>query len=244
MTTICVIPARYASTRFPGKPLALIKGKSLIERVWTNASRASRVTKVIVATDDDRIRDAAESFGATVVMTSPECGSGTERVAEVAGSVVADAYVNVQGDEPLMSPSIIDAVISALDGDPSADCATAVFETSDEGVAANQDSAKVALDKNGYALYFSRAPIPFLSRHSSARASYKKHIGIYAYRRDALLKLSGLPSSPSEEVEKLEQLRMLWHGLKIKCVGVFADTAGVDSPDDIARVERILESEK
>ncbi|PKN01931.1 MAG: 3-deoxy-manno-octulosonate cytidylyltransferase [Elusimicrobia bacterium HGW-Elusimicrobia-1] len=243
MKTVCVIPARYASTRFPGKPLAVIKGKPLIQRVWDNARRAAKVSAVIIATDDERIRAAATAFGAEVVMTPTDCATGTERVAAVARKIEADAYVNAQGDEPLMPPSVIDAVVKALEADESAACATAFFETADEKLAADPDTAKVVLDKNGYALYFSRAAIPFVSRHSGARALYKKHIGIYAYRGDILLGIAALPVCPAEEAEKLEQIRLLWNGLKIKCVSVAADTVGVDSPDDIAKVERLLSEE-
>ncbi len=196
--------------------------------------------KVVIATDDERIRAAAEAFGAEVVMTSPDCATGTERVAEVARKIEADAYVNVQGDEPLMSPTVIDDVVGALAADDSAACATAFFETVDEASVKNADTAKIVTDKNGYALYFSRAPIPFVSRHSGASVLYKKHIGIYAYRGDVLLGIAGLPACPAEEAEKLEQLRLLWNGLKIKCVRSAEDTVGVDSPDDIAKVERLI----
>jgi len=245
MKVIGVIPARYGSTRFPGKPLALVKNKPLLLRVWERVCLAKTLSDVIIATDDNRIADAAKKFGAIVEMTSKDCASGTERVAEVAlRHNEAKVFINIQGDEPLISPATIDAIAGVFTDSKEEECVTAYFPTTknDTPSVLTPDTAKLILDKNGYALYFSRAPIPSPARHSKVKdIIYLKHIGIYGYTRDFLVnKLKNLQPAPMEEIEQLEQLRFLWNGIKIKCVRAESDSIGVDSPEDIRKIEKFL----
>jgi len=248
MRIIGVIPSRYASSRFPGKPLALIKGKPLIRRVWERAKMAKHLDDVIIATDDERISSAARSFGAKVEMTSARCASGTDRVAEVAARYPdAAAFVNIQGDEPLISPLTIDGVASVFlkDKDGSVECATAVFPTTKiaSPEIENASTAKVITDRNGFALYFSRALIPAPAAHASLKSGviYLKHIGIYGYRRNFLVeKIKSLEPCPMESIEQLEQLRFLYNGIKIRCVNASSDSFGVDTPGDIVKIEKLL----
>ncbi|OGS17915.1 MAG: hypothetical protein A2219_01880 [Elusimicrobia bacterium RIFOXYA2_FULL_50_26] len=240
MKTIGVIPARYASSRFPGKPLALIDGKPLIERVWSRASLCRQLDEVIIATDDRRIRQTAEAFGAHSVMTSAACASGTDRIAEVARKYAKDAsvFINIQGDEPLISPALIDRLVLALNNNPSIPCVTAAYPINGTKDAANPDIVKVVTDENGCAMYFSRSPVPY------ARAKRKpgclKHLGIYGYRRQFLLNFARWKPTRLEQVEMLEQLRILEKGYKIKVVASPQDSFGVDVPGDIEKIETIL----
>lgn len=244
MRVIGIIPARYGSTRFPGKPLALIAGKSLIQRVVEQCRKAAALAEVIVATDDERIRQAARSF-CRVEMTSPNHPSGSDRIAEVARGLACDAVVNIQGDEPLMDPAVINRVAEALHR---AEMSTAATPLQDPAEYDNPNVVKVVVNQAGQALYFSRRTIPYLREAASQPAAeqmrafpFLKHLGIYGFRRDTLLRLVGLPVSPLEAAEKLEQLRALDHGIPLAVVQVQYDSVGVDAPADIARVERLLQ---
>jgi 3-deoxy-manno-octulosonate cytidylyltransferase (CMP-KDO synthetase) len=243
MKLIGIIPARYASTRFPGKPLALIAGKSLIQRVVEQCRQAQALEEIIVATDDERIRRAVEPF-CRVEMTLPEHPSGSDRIAEVARRCPCDGVINIQGDEPLIDPGVIDAVAEALGG---AEMSTAATRLADETEYENANVVKVVVNAAGQALYFSRRTIPYVREAASrsvaeqmAAFPFLKHLGIYGYRRDTLLRLVRCPVSPLENAEKLEQLRALENGIPISVVTVAYHSIGVDVPEDVQRVERIL----
>ncbi len=239
MRTIGIIPARYASTRLPGKPLADIWGKPLIQYVYEQARKAESLNEVIVATDDERVLRAVQGFGGKAMMTSPDHPSGTDRCAEVAKELECDLVINIQGDEPLIPPSVIDRVAQAL-GESSPDipmCSAATIASPEER--GNPNVVKVVMDKNNLALYFSRSPIPFL-RHPLTSTSTFRHIGIYGYRKDFLLKFVSLSQTPLELTESLEQLRALEYGFKIKIVIVDYSPVGVDTPEDLERVREML----
>lgn len=246
MKFIAIIPARYASTRFPAKPLAMLGGRPIIERVYTQVAKA--VNDVAVATDDERIFSAVERFGGRAVMTSTEHRSGTDRCYEAFCKVGGgfDAVINVQGDEPFIQPSQIEAVKRCFD-DPSTDIATLVKPFSEQdGLAAleNPNSPKVVVDASGHAIYFSRSVIPYLRGVERsqwlARHTFYKHIGMYAFRADALREVTSLPQSSLELAESLEQLRWLQNGYKIG-VGISdVETIGIDTPEDLVRAERFL----
>ncbi len=245
MNVIGIVPARYASTRFPGKPLALIAGKPLIRHVVERCQRAKSLSEVIVATDDTRIREAAQNF-CRVEMTAPEHPSGSDRIAEVAARCACDAVVNIQGDEPLIDPAVIDAVADALANSEMSTAATPIRSTDEYG---SPNAVKVVVSTAGQALYFSRRTIPYLRDAAGGSESeqmgafpFLKHLGIYGYRRETLLRLVRFPVSPLERAEKLEQLRALENGIPIAVVKVAYDSVGVDVPSDVARVERILAS--
>ncbi len=254
MKYIAVIPARYASTRFPGKPLALLGGKPVVQRVYEQV--AGVVDDAVVATDDERIRDAVLTFGGRVVMTSPDHRSGTDRCREACDKVCAqekrtfDVVVNVQGDEPFIHSSQLETVMRCFD-DPATDIATLVkpFAATD-GLAAleNPNSPKVVLDAQSRALYFSRSVIPYLRgvprEEWLARHTFYKHIGLYAFRAEVLRAVTDLPQSPLELSESLEQLRWLENGYKIGVGISHVETIGIDTPDDLARAETFLRSEK
>lgn len=233
-----IIPARHASTRLPGKPLLDVAGKTLIERVYERA-RASGAESVTIATDDDRIRAAAEAFGARVIMTASEHRSGTERLGEAIGhlGLEPDAIVvNLQGDEPLMSPALLRRVAQALQAEPGAVVATACHRIRDVGEFRNPNAVKVVRDASGHALYFSRAPIPF-PRDGEIPPEAFRHIGLYAYRAGFVARYCSWPPCLLETVEQLEQLRILWHGERILVVETDeVPEAGVDTPDDLERV--------
>jgi 3-deoxy-manno-octulosonate cytidylyltransferase (CMP-KDO synthetase) len=234
-----VIPARFASTRFPGKPLAALAGKPLIQHVWERASQSKYLSRLVVATDDERIASAARSFGAQVAMTRSDHASGTDRAAEVADSTDASIIVNIQGDEPLIDPDAIDAALLTLLDDPNCQMASLKRRITDEREIQNPNVVKVVTAANGDALYFSRSAIPFQRGHD---AGYFKHIGLYVYRRDLLLSYSSLPVGPLEKAECLEQLRALENGIPIRVAETSYDTIGVDTPEDLAAVERIFSS--
>ena len=238
-----LVPARYASTRFPGKPLHLIAGKPLIQHVVERCRMASSLAEVIVATDDDRIASVARAF-ARVEMTRPEHPSGTDRIAEAAARLDCDALVNIQGDEPLMDPSVIDAVAGALAGSEMSTAAAALRRVEEFD---NPNVVKVVVGADGRALYFSRRTIPYLRDQAGRSATeqmglfpFLKHLGIYGYRKDTLLRLVRYPVSPLEGAERLEQLRALEHGIPIQVVTVAYESIGVDTPEDAVRVEEIL----
>ncbi|MFA4969946.1 MAG: 3-deoxy-manno-octulosonate cytidylyltransferase [Sulfuritalea sp.] len=249
-----VIPARYASTRLPGKPLADIAGQPMIVRVAAAARRA-RADGVWVATDDERIAAAVRQHGFDVVMTRADHASGTDRIAEVADQLQwddADIVVNVQGDEPLLDPALIEAVASALRGDPDAAMATAAHPLTSAEDFFNPNVVKVVCDVRGRALYFSRAPIPwdrdqFADQRNALPANLpaQRHIGLYAYRVDFLRRFGQLTASPLERCESLEQLRALWHGYPIQVVSIDHPPApGVDTPEDLQRVRRLFDAKE
>lgn len=246
MSVTAIIPARYASTRFPGKPLADILGKPMIQLVHEKASRSDLVDRVIVATDDERIRSAVVDFGGEAVMTRPDHPTGTDRLAEAARDIEADLVVNVQGDEPMLDPRMIDLAVEPLLDDPNIPMGTlkSPIDTVDEYL--NPNVVKVVTDREGFALYFSRAAVPHprdfaedLAAHFYRFAAFK-HIGLYVYRKDFLLSYAGLTPTPLEQLEKLEQLRALEHGVKIRVVETTLESRGVDMPEDLARVKGIL----
>lgn len=238
MKTVAVIPARYASTRLPGKPLKDICGKPLIQRVWEVVSRVRGLNEVVVATDDTRIADAVLKFGGKVCMTSPDCQSGSDRVREVAASLAADVYVNIQGDEPLLEPSAIETLLAVFTEDKNIQVATLCSRISAEE-ARSPHQVKVIRDHAGNALYFSRAPLPFI-RDTSESAVFLGHIGIYAYRAKALHGFTTLPPSPLEQAEKLEQLRFLQAGIPVRVLEVPLMGAGVDTQEDLERVRAMV----
>jgi len=247
MNILGIIPARYASTRFPGKPLHLIAGKPLLQHVVERCQLASSLSEVIVATDDARIRDVAQKF-CRVEMTRADHPSGSDRIAEVAARCECDAVVNVQGDEPAIDPAVIDAVAGALASKEMSTAATPVRNPEDYD---NPNVVKVVADAAGCALYFSRRTIPYL-REAAGRSvaeqlaafPFLKHLGIYGYRRATLLRLVQFPVSPLEGAEKLEQLRALENGIRIAVVKVDYDSVGVDVPADVERVEKMLKALK
>lgn len=238
MPSICaVIPARYASSRFPGKMLAPLLGKPLLQHVWENVRTATAVSRVLIATDDERIRAAAAAFGAEAVMTDPALPSGTDRIAAATRGIEADWFLNVQGDEPLVTGALLDAFIAALNG--TCPMGTLARRISDPAALASPDVVKVVTDLQGRALYFSRAPIPHV-RDAGDRAEHWHHLGLYLYRPDTLHRLVTLPPSPLELAEKLEQLRALQNGIAIQVVPTTVNMIGVDRPEDLQRVAALL----
>ena len=235
---LCVIPARYASTRLPGKPLKDIAGAPMICRVYDRASLATRTEKTVVATDDKRIETVVLAHGGAAIMTKKDHPTGTDRLAEVAEKLPDyDVIINVQGDEPLIDPTLIDELAAAFDEDPELQMATVKTEITDEAEQANPNNVKVVTDKDGYALYFSRSLLPY-PRHHLGIPVYK-HIGIYAYKRDFLLKYAKLAPTPLERAESLEQLRALENGYRIKVIETHSRFVGVDTEEDLAEVNAI-----
>ncbi len=239
MKVVVGIPARYASTRFPGKPLALLAGKPVIAHVITQA-QAADVGEVLVATEDVRIADAVRDCGVRVCMTRTDHASGTERLAEAVSDMDCDVVVNVQGDEPLIDPAAIRAVLEPFATEPELPMATLAHPVRDEFDLNDANVVKVVCDASGHALYFSRAPIPFL--RSEAMATPLQHMGLYAYRKKFLLHYKKLPPSPLEQAEHLEQLRVLHHGYAIAVrVGNF-HCVGIDTPEDLQRAEILMQT--
>jgi 3-deoxy-manno-octulosonate cytidylyltransferase (CMP-KDO synthetase) len=239
---VVVIPARYGATRLPGKPLVSLAGKPMIERVHDRAKMAKTPDRVIVATDDERVRQAVEAFGGEARMTRPDHRTGTERVAEVAAHVEGHLFVNVQGDEPLLDPAAIDAAVNALLEEPGADVATVATLIKTPTDIMDPNVVKVVLDFDDNALYFSRAPIPWVrDAASKIQVRHLKHLGLYVFRRDALLDYPTLPQGELERVEQLEQLRWMENGVKIRVAEVEHDAISVDVPEDVARVEKLLQ---
>jgi 3-deoxy-manno-octulosonate cytidylyltransferase (CMP-KDO synthetase) len=229
-----IIPARFHSQRFPGKPLALIQGKPMIERVVERASTAKFLEQIIVATDDERIAQAAKKIGAEVQMTSPHHNSGTERVAEVAKKVKTPLIINIQGDEPLVQGQMIDSLVLALQ-DEFIPMVSLMGKVQELNLLSNTNAVKVVIDKDSFALYFSRSPLPF-----QASDFFYQHIGIYGFQRDFLLKYISLKPSRLEKTENLEQLRALEHGYRIKMIETQVPTLSVDTPNDIIKLEEFL----
>ncbi len=239
---IVVIPARYGSTRLPGKPLIPLAGKPMIQRVYERAKLATRVNRVMVATDDERIVKAVEGFGGEARMTRSEHRTGTERVAEVAAREDGDVFVNVQGDEPLLDPNAIDAAVSSLLEEPPASISTVATLIKTPGDIMDPNAVKVVLDFDGNAIYFSRAPIPWVrDTASKIQVRHLKHLGLYAFQREALLEYPTLPQGELERIEQLEQLRWLENGWKIRVTEVEHDAISVDVPEDVPRVEKLLQ---
>jgi 3-deoxy-manno-octulosonate cytidylyltransferase (CMP-KDO synthetase) len=240
--TVVVIPARYASARLPGKPLVSLAGKPMVQRVYERAKQAQTVHRVIVATDDQRIVDAVRAFGGEARMTRPDHRTGTERIAEVAAHEPGDVFVNVQGDEPLIDPLAIDTAVGALLEEPVAQIATVATPIRHAGDIMDPNVVKTVLDFEGNGLYFSRAPVPWVrDTQQKVHVKYWKHLGLYVFQRDALLEYPTLPQGELEKVEQLEQLRWLENGWKIRVAEVQHDAVSVDVPEDVARVEKLLQ---
>ncbi len=242
---IGIIPARYESSRFPGKPLATIHGKTLIRRTYENALRCKSLDAVVVATDDSRIFTHVQEFGGNVVMTSKSCLTGTDRIAEVVclypEYAQANIIVNIQGDEPTLDPGVIEAVVDTLKLDPTADVSTAIIRLKSEKDSLNPSVVKCVIDRKGFALYFSRGLIPAgktLKFHSGN--IYYKHLGIYGYKRQFLLHYAELPATPLQLAEDLEQLKVLENGFRIKTALVECECMDVNTPEDIIKVEKLL----
>jgi len=238
MKTAVIIPARMGSMRFPGKVLADLGGKPVIQLVWENAMR-SKADSVTVAADDPRVEQAVKAFGGHVVMTKPSHPSGSDRVWEAAQSTDAELIVNVQGDEPFLPHEVIDDLIDAMHGPDAPAMGTVVLPCARADIAANPNLPKVVLTSDDYALYFSRSMIPFL-REGGEETEVYRHWGIYAYRRETLAKFVSLPEGRLERCEKLEQLRALENGIRIKVIRTTFDSIGIDTPDDLARAQEFL----
>ena len=238
---VVVIPARYGSTRLPGKPLVLLAGKSMIQRVYERAKLSERASQVIVATDDERILKAVEGFGGEARMTRPDHRTGTERVAEVAAHVTGEVFVNVQGDEPLLDPAAVDTAVTSLLEEPQASVSTVATPVKSPADIMDPNVVKTVLDFDGNALYFSRAPIPWVrDTASKIEVRHLKHLGLYVFQREALLEYPTLPPGELERIEQLEQLRWLENGWKIRVAEVEHDAVSVDVPEDVPRVEKLL----
>src|SRR5664279_1406182 len=236
-----VIPARFQSTRFPGKVLAQIAGKTMLQHVYERACRSTYLTSTLIATDDERVYAVARSFGARVRMTRSDHLSGTDRVAEVASAEESEVIVNIQGDEPLIDPAAIDAAILPMVHEPDLVMATLKKRIEDRREITDPNVVKVVTDGSGDAIYFSRCAIPF-DRDQSSGTAYFKHIGLYVYRRDFLLAYSALPVGPLETAERLEQLRAMENGYRIRVVETEYESLGVDTPQDLERVSRLFDA--
>jgi 3-deoxy-manno-octulosonate cytidylyltransferase (CMP-KDO synthetase) len=242
MRIVCVIPSRYESSRFPGKPLADLCGKPMLQHVYERVLRAKTVTEAAVATDDRRIFDAVEKFGGRAIMTADRHRSGTDRIAEAATTLQLednDIVVNIQGDQPIFEPVQVDEVVEPLLADPSIPMSTLIYRIVRDEEITHPNAVKTVFDKDHFALYFSRSTIPY-DRDGIHEVNYYKHHGIYAYRRHFLETFSQLAQSPLEKLEALEQLRALEHGYRIKVVETAYDSVEVDTPGELARVKDII----
>jgi 3-deoxy-manno-octulosonate cytidylyltransferase (CMP-KDO synthetase) len=240
LNIVAVIPARYASTRLPGKALADIDGRPMIEHVYRRAAASKLVSQVIVATDDLRIATRVNDFGGKVRLTKATHETGTDRLAEVAATLDADVIVNVQGDEPLVDPAAIGELVAPFAADGSLQMTTLYRRIHDNSELNNPNVTKVVLDRGGFALYFSRAPIPFVRDPRGGWPPLYRHIGLYAYRRSTLLVLAALEPTPLERTEALEQLRALEHGIRIKAIETKYESFEVNTQDDLEQVRRLL----
>ena len=240
MSVLVVIPARYASVRFPGKPLATLQGKPMIQHVYEGASQASGVDEVVVATDDERIVHAVAKFGGKAAMTSPTARSGTDRVAEVARTRNAQVVINIQGDEPLVRGEMIAQLAQFLTRHTAVPMASLMTPFRPEEDLNSPNVVKVVVDRDKFALYFSRSPIPHVRAQGGTPTRFMKHLGFYGYQRHFLLQLPSLEPTPLEQAEQLEQLRALEHGYRIKLLETVHDSVGVDTPGDLKRVEAML----
>jgi len=242
---IVVIPSRYGSTRLPGKPLLALAGKPMVQHVYERAKRAQTVDRVVVATDDERIVVAVTAFGGEVRMTRADHRTGTERIAEVAAHERGDIFVNVQGDEPLIDPVAIDTAVASLLEEPVAQISTVATPIRHPGDIMDPNIVKTVLDFDSNGMYFSRAPIPWVrDRQQKVHLKYWKHLGLYAFQRDALLEYPTLPQGELERIEQLEQLRWLENGWKIRVAEVEHDAVSVDVAEDVTRVEKLLKAQK
>jgi 3-deoxy-manno-octulosonate cytidylyltransferase (CMP-KDO synthetase) len=250
LAIVAIIPARFGSTRLPGKPLSQINGKPMVQHVWEQARLARTVDRVLVATDDERIADVVRAFGGEVAMTSRTHATGTDRLAEAAAGTDAEIVVNVQGDEPMLDPSFIDGAVAPLRAEADLPMSTVSLPLTDIEEMLSSAVVKVVTDAQDHALYFSRSPIPFVRDAVDLRAAAaqavsrrlaRKHVGLYAYRREALLRFASLPPGPLEQAESLEQLRALHHGMKIRVVPMEGESGvAVDTPQDLERVRAIM----
>lgn len=244
MTILGIIPARYASSRFPGKPLCLINGKTMLQRVFEQASKSKKLTHIIIATDDERIREHAESIGAKVVMTAPEHPSGTDRCYEAfkLSGINAHYIINIQGDEPFLEPEQIDELAQACDG--TSELLTQMTACNDYSVLSDKGEVKICLNQHQEALYFSRQLIPAIKgkpeQEWPLHHTYYRHVGMYAYRSDILEAITRLQPSALEQAESLEQLRWLEAGYKIKCVNTTYESHCIDTPEDIEKVLKLM----
>ena len=242
MRIVGVIPARWASTRFKGKVLAKIQDRPMIQHVWERAKESRLLDEVLIACDDERVLQAAQAFGAKAVLTSPDHPSGTDRVAEAVKNCPAKIVINIQGDEPLIRHQVIDDLAEALIEDEACLMATVIKAIETQEELENPNVVKVVIDREKNAIYFSRLPIPYdREKAGTGTIRYYKHLGIYAYRKDFLMALTQMPPSPLERAEHLEQLRALEAGVRIKTVLTDMETIGVDTPEDLARVEGLLQ---
>jgi 3-deoxy-manno-octulosonate cytidylyltransferase (CMP-KDO synthetase) len=241
-----VIPARYASTRFPGKPLVAIAGKSMVQRVYERAANSRLLDRVVVATDDERIFSHVEAFGGTPVMTAPDHISGTDRCYEALNKsgCSAEFVINIQGDEPFLATEQIDELARLLQNNPATELATQMIAVKNEIELFDPGEVKIILNKRSEALCFSRSPIPFLKgipkEQWHQRHTYYRHVGLYAYRSDILRQITALPESPLEKAESLEQLRWLENGFRIRCILTAYESHCVDTPEDLERVMRMM----
>lgn len=245
MAVVGIIPARYGSTRLPGKPLKLIAGKPMIEHVYRRAEKAECLSDLLVATDDLRIKETVETFGGKAVMTSVDHQTGTDRLVEAVGYLELrpeDIIINIQGDEPLLEPGMLDELAQPLLDDESLVMSTLKHRLTDAEELNNPNVVKVVTDRNGFALYFSRSPLPY--NRTGVETAIFKHVGLYAYRKDFLLKYALMARTPLEQAESLEQLRALENGYRIKVVETKYQTIGVDSQSDLERINRILSEVK
>jgi 3-deoxy-manno-octulosonate cytidylyltransferase (CMP-KDO synthetase) len=242
MTSVCVIPARFASSRLPGKPLALIADKPMIQWVYEQALKADLIDRVIVATDHEKIKEIVELFGGEVVLTDPNLASGTDRVAKAVQDINTDIVINLQGDEPFVEPELLNKMVAVFT-DPDIYMATPIRKIKYNEDLNDPHSVKVVKDINNFALFFTRSTIPYLRGYESGewtdKFSYYKHIGIYAYRKSFLNKLTVIPVSPLENAEKLEQLRVLENGYKIYTIETEYESISVDTPEDLKKVNQI-----
>ena len=239
MKAVIVMPARLASTRLPNKLLCDVHGKTVLRRAYENAKLARNATDVLIACDDEQLMAEAASFGGMAYMTSKDHQSGTDRIAELLPKTDAELIVNVQSDEPLLDPSVIDALIDAMRASPEASMGTAVIPIKEQADVQNPNVVKCVVDNAGFAVYFSRAAVPF-DRDAAGGVPYLKHFGIYAYRRAFLAGYKTMPSSYLEKYEKLEQLRAISNGHKIKVIKADIDSVGVDTQSDLERVRGIV----
>jgi 3-deoxy-manno-octulosonate cytidylyltransferase (CMP-KDO synthetase) len=253
LAIVAIIPARFGSTRLPGKPLSQINGKPMVQHVWERARQARSVDRVLVATDDERIAAVVRAFGGEAVLTSSAHATGTDRLAEAAAATDADIVVNVQGDEPMLDPSFIDGMVAPLRADPAVVMSTVSLPLTEAAEMLSFAVVKVVTDAQGDALYFSRSPIPFVRDAGDLEASAaqaverglaRKHVGLYAYRREVLLRFPTLSPSPLEQAESLEQLRAMHHGMKIRVVAMEGRSGvAVDTPSDLERVRAMMAGE-
>jgi 3-deoxy-manno-octulosonate cytidylyltransferase (CMP-KDO synthetase) len=250
LAIVAIIPARFGSTRLPGKPLSQINGKPMVQHVWKRAREARSIDRVLVATDDERIAAVVRAFGGEAAMTSSAHVTGTDRLAEAAAATDAEIVVNIQGDEPMLDPAFIDGVVAPLVAEPALPMSTVSLPLTDVEEMLSSTVVKVVTDEKGDALYFSRSPIPFVrdavdvrtsAAQAVARGLARKHVGLYGYRREALLRFAALPPCALEEAESLEQLRALHHGMKIRVVAMEGRSGvAVDTPSDLERVRAMM----